>query len=242
MARRTRRGRSYRGFWSKPRIRWLVGLGCIVWVIAALSVSLTAYGSLLGTRQFATTGTYTLAVAGLPAVKYSANLSYSADGAFSVGAANPIEMKALVYNANITDLADFYNGIGLLYQDVPVANVAGNPVAILPHFHPAGPGEWALDAPIVFAQPINFTGPVLSLVSPPTGSAAAALNSEVTSQVQAYGYPFPALQTQSYTNQLHGTELELRYAAAASTLVLVLLLPLFYRLLLPKDDLEGQAQ
>ncbi len=242
MARRTRRGKSYRVFWTKPRVRWAVVFGFIVWVAAALSVPPTTYGQLLGMQQVKTSGTYSLGITGLPAVKYSANISYSADGLFSVGAGNPISMHAVVYDVNVSDFTSYFNGVGLLYQDVPIAMGGGGSVALFPQFHSAGLGKWAVDAKVVFAKPINFTGPVLSLVNPPANVSSARINDEVTSQVKAYAYPFPPLQPQSYTDQLAAKESYLRYGAAASALVLVLLLPVFYRRLLPSEGREGSEK
>jgi hypothetical protein len=241
VARRTRRGRSYKVFWTISRVRRAVAVGFVVWIVVAFAIPLPTYGKLLGTEKLATSGTYTLDITGLPPVRYSANISYSAVGAFSVGAGNPIFMKATVYDVNRSDFTAYFNGIGLLYQDVPVAYVAGSSVVLLPHLRPAGSGRWTIDASVVFAKQINFTGPVLALVSSPANVSASEINSEVTRQVKAYSYPFPTLQPQSYTNQLVAQESGLKYAAMASAVVLILLLPVFYRVLLPREAQEGPA-
>ncbi len=238
MARRTRRGKSYKVFWSKSRIRRVVGSGVVLWIIVALTIPQTTYGTLLGTEKLTTSGTYALHVPGVPPVEYSATISYSVVGAFSVGAGNPIHMSALVYDVNRSDFSSLFSGIGLLYQDVPIANVAGSPVALLPTFHPAGDARWTSDATIVFAHPINFTGPLLAVANPPENASASTINSAVTSQVKAYNYPFPTLKPQSFTNQLSSKESALKYGATGSAVVLILLLPLFYRLLLPREGKE----
>lgn len=239
MARRTRRGKSHRDFWTKSRIRRVVAVAVVAWMAVAVGVPLTTYGSLLGTEKLTTSGTYTLAISGLPPVNYSAVFSYSTDGAFSVGAANPIYMTAHVYNVNVSNFANMFTGIGLLYQDIPIEVVNGKSMAVFPVFHPAGQGSWDVQGKVVFAHQINFTGPVLAIANPPKNVSASVINSEVNSQVNAYNYPFPALRPQSYTNQLSAKEWDLRYAAIASSLLLVLLLPAFYRALLPPERREG---
>jgi hypothetical protein len=163
-------------------------------------------------------GTYTLHIPDYPPVEYSAVINYSVAGAFSIGVNNPIYMKALVYDANRSDFGDLFNGIGLAFQKVDFANGASGSFAVLPRFHSAGQGRWMAEGEVIFAQQINFTGPVLVPTTTPQKVSLTDIASNVTSQVEAYDYPFPQLQPQSYTDTLYGNEADARYALMASAI------------------------
>lgn len=226
MAKRYRREK---GFWSKGRIRWLVGVGFVLWIIIASEIPATTYGSWLGKRGISTTGTYALHIPGIPPVEYSATIDYTVAGDFSVGIGNPIYMTAIVYNVNRSDFGTFFNGIDLLFQQVPFGS-GGH--SLLPYFRQSGVGTWTAEGNVAFAAPINFTGPVLLPITVPNSSNLTLIDSEIISQVRAYNYPFPQLQPQSYTDTLSNNEAALRYAAMGSAVLLVLLLPVFDGLIL----------
>jgi hypothetical protein len=232
VARRTRRQKP---FWTKRKVRGVVGVGLVVWIVLALQVPATTYDSVFGTKRLTIDGTYTLHVPGLPPVAYSADINYTTTGDFSVGTGNPIHMAALVYGANRSDFASLFQGIGLLFQEVQVGSTGTGAV---PQFQPAGQGRWTADGNVDFHQMINFTGPVLSPVpgTVPSNASLANVILQVTSQVKAYNYSFPTLQPQSYTNTLVDEEAIVRYGAAGSAIILVFLLPVFDAVLLPKSQ------
>ncbi|HVC27525.1 MAG TPA: hypothetical protein VND40_05135 [Nitrososphaerales archaeon] len=215
----------------------------IVWVAIAFSIPATTYGSWLGlgTKRVAIDGTYTLRIPGIPPVKYSANINYTVAGDFSVGLDNPIYMKAFVYGANRSDFGNLFGGIGLLNQEVQF--VSGG-VPVVPHFQPSGNGSWTAEGMVAFSKQINFTGPVLSPLPGVLSTNASSLDvgAVVTSQVKAYNYPFPTLQPQSYTDTLSRNESLLRFGVAGSALILVLLVPVFDRILLPKKGQESSYE
>ncbi|MDA4116012.1 MAG: hypothetical protein OK442_05610 [Thaumarchaeota archaeon] len=230
MARRSRRQKP---FWTKRTIRGIVAAGLVLWIVLALSVPATTYDSLFGTKRVTIDGTYVLHIPGLPPVEYSADINYSATGDFSAGAGNPIHMSALIYDANRSDFGNVYGGIGLLFQAVQLGT---NGQGIVPQLRPAGLGNWTAGGTISFYQPVNFTGPVLSPLpgALPANSNSSSLVNQVTSEVKAYNYSFPALRPQSYTDALSDEESILRYGVAGSAIVLVFLLPVFDGVLLPK--------
>jgi hypothetical protein len=115
---RKRLPRRQKSLETRRRILGLVGVGVIIWIIAAYEIPLTTYGSWLGTRKMTIDGTYALHIPGLPPVKYSADIDYSVDGDFSVGTGNPIYMKATVFDANRSDFGTLFEGIELLFQTV----------------------------------------------------------------------------------------------------------------------------
>jgi len=231
-----RRSRRQNPFWTKGKVRGIVAVGLVLWIVLALEIPATTYGSLFGTKRVTIDGTYTLHIPGLPPVKYSADINYTSDGDFSAGTENPIHMRALVYGANRSDFGDVYGGIGLLFQAVQVGSAGEGTV---PQFQPAGQGSWTAEGMVDFYQPVNFTGPVLSPLpgALPKNASMGNLVAEVTSQVEAYNYSFPELQPQSYTNTLSTEESILGYGVAGSAVILVFLLPVFDGLLLRK---EGQ--
>ncbi|MDA4132222.1 MAG: hypothetical protein OK454_03740, partial [Thaumarchaeota archaeon] len=232
VARRTRRAKD---FWTKRKVRGLVGVVFVLWVVIAYEIPVTTYGQWLGTNKLTTSGTYTLHIPGLPAVKYSAIIDYSVTGDFSVGMGNPIYMRALVYDANRSDFRELFAGIGLLFQALPIGPGG---VAQPPFFQPAGQGNWTASGMVAFSQQINYTGPVLNPANLPKNASSADIISAVNSQVKAYDYAFPQLRPQSYTNSLSGYESAFRYAAMGSAIVLVFLIPVFDKTLLPKKDEE----
>jgi hypothetical protein len=236
-----RRSRRDLGFWTKRKIRGIIGVVLIAWVAIAFEVPATTYGSWLGTKQVAIDGTYTLHIPGIPPVKYSADINYTVDGDFSVGTDNPILMKALVYDANRSDFGSLFGGIGLLNQEVQFVS-GGVPVVL--KLQPTGQGSWKASGTVAFSKQVNFTGPVLSplpgIIS--TTSNSTAIASAVTSQVKAYNYPFPELRPQSFTDALSFNESLLRYGVAGSAIILVLLLPVFDAVLLPKKGREGSDE
>lgn len=228
MARRRRRETSG-GTTTKRAIRLIVLIAFIVWLALAFEEPLTTYGSVVfGTQRYSTVGTYTLHVPGLEPVEYSAAIEYSAVGAFSVGAGNPISMKATVYDVNVTDFGSVFQAIDLLYQQVGFASGGS---AMLPYIHQTAPGNWTAEGSVVFAKPINFTGPELVPTSLPTNSSIKNVDSQIVAQVQAYNYTFPQLRPQSYTNTLVDTEWGLRLVAMASGAALLVLIPLLDRAL-----------
>ncbi len=235
-----RRARRKTGFWTKRKIRGVIGVGLVVWVAIAFGIPTTTFGSLFGTKEVAIDGTYALHIPGIPPVKYSADINYTVVGDFSVGTDNPIYVDAVVHDANRSDFGSLFGGIGLLNQEVQFVS-GGVPVVL--KFQPSGQGSWKADGTVAFSKQINFTGPVLSplpgVIS--TTSNSTAIASAVTSQVKAYGYPFPKLQPQSYTDALSFNESLVRYALAGSALLLVALLPAFDAVLLGRNDQEGQT-
>ena len=234
MARRSRRQKAV---WTKRKIRGIVAVGLVLWIVLALDIPATTYGSLFGTKRLTIDGTYALHIPGLPPVKYSADINYTSDGDFSAGAQNPIHMSALVYDANRSDFGDVYGGIGLLYQAIDVTTT-GAP--IVPQLRPAGQGSWKADGMVDFYQPVNFTGPVLSPLpgALPKNANMTVFVSQITSQVEAYNYSFPMLRPQSYSNTISTEKSILGYGVAGSSIILVFLLPVFDGVLLPK---EGQV-
>ncbi len=233
-----RRARRRTGFWTKRKARGIVGAGIVVWVAVAFAVPTTAFGSLFGMKRVAIDGTYTLHIPGIPAVKYSADINYTVVGDFSVGTNNPIYVTALIHDANRSDFGSLFGGIGLLNQEVRFVS-GGVPVVL--KLQPAGQGSWKADGTLAFSKQINFTGPVLSplpgVIS--TTSNSTAIASAVTSQVEAYAYPFPRLQPQSYADSLSLNESLVRLGLAGSALVLVLLLPAFDGVILGRSDQDG---
>lgn len=221
MARRRRR-ETAGGTATKRVIRGVIVVVFIVWLSLAFEEPLTTYGSVLGTQRYSTVGTYTLHVPGLEPVQYSAAMDYSVVGAFSVGAGNPISMKATVYDVNVTDFGSVFQAIDLLYQKV---GFAADGSALLPYLHQSAPGNWTAVGSVVFVEPINFTGPELVPTTLPTNSSIKNVDSQIIAQVQAYNYSFPQLRPQSYTNTLLAIEWGLRLAAMASSAVLLLLIP-----------------
>jgi hypothetical protein len=236
-----RHSRRQKPFWTKRKIRGIVAVGFVVWVVLALDIPPTTYNFLFGTKRMTIDGTYALHIPGLPPVEYSADINYTTNGDFSVGTGNPIRMNALVYDANRSDFGEVYGGIGLLYQSV---EVSVNGASIVPQFQPAGQGSWTADGIIDFYQPVNFTGPVLSPLpgALPKNANMTDIVSEVTSQVQAYNYSFPKLQPQSYTNTLSIEKSGLVYGVAGSAVILVLLLPVFDGALLRREGQENSAE
>ena len=232
VARHTRRAKA---FWTKRKVRGLVGVGFVVWIIIAYEIPVTTYEPWFGTHKLTTSGTYTLHIPGLPAVKYSAIIDYSVTGDFSVGMGNPIYMKALVYDANRSDFRELFAGIGLLFQALPVGPKG---VAQPPFFQPAGQGNWTASGMVAFSQQINYTGPVLNPANLPKNASTADIISAVDSQVKAYNYAFPQLQPQSYTDTLSNDESAVRYAAMGSAIILFFLIPVFDKVILPKKDQE----
>jgi hypothetical protein len=154
---------------------------------------------------------------------------------------NPIYMKALVYDANRSDFGDLFNGIGLAFQKVNFANGASGSFAVLPRFHSAGQGRWMAEGEVIFAQQINFTGPVLVPTTTPQNASLTDIASNVTSQVEACDYPFPQLQPQLYTGTLHGGEADARYVLMASAILILFLIPIFDRVLLVRDEKERRG-
>ena len=230
-----RRARRQKGFWTKRKIRGVVVVALVLWIVVALEVPASTYNSSFGTKRLTIDGTYTLHIPSLPAVKYSADINYTTVGDFSVGRGNPIHMSALVYGANTSDFTNIFGGIGLLFQEVQVGSTGTGAV---PQFQPAGQGSWTADGIVEFAQQVNFTGPVLSPVpgAVPANASSTDIITQVTNQVKAYNYSFPELQPQSYTNGLNAEESILRYGAAGSAIILVFLLPVFDGALLPKRE------
>jgi hypothetical protein len=228
-----RRKRRAKDFWTKGKVRGLVGVGFVIWIVIAFEIPVTTYGQLLGTNKLTTSGTYTLHIPGLPAVKYSAIIDYSVTGDFSVGMSNPIYMKALVYDANRSDFRELFAGIGLLFQALPIGPGG---IAQPPYFQPAGQGNWTASGMVAFSQQINYTGPVLNPANLPKNSSSADIISAVDSQVKAYDYAFPQLRPQSYTDGLSTDRSAVRYAAIGSAIILVFLIPVLDKLLLPKKE------
>jgi hypothetical protein len=237
---RRRRSGFRRHFWDKDRIRLVVCLGFIAWVLLAFATPLTTFGSLLGSEEYSTVGTYTLHIPGISPVKYSASIGYSVAGGFSVGRGNPIHMRATVYDVNRSDFGSIFEALDLLYQVAPV-DAQGN--VLLPYLHPSGPGEWVAEGDIFFGAPVNFTGPELVPTALPRNSSLSDIDTQIVSQVKAYNYSFPQLKPQSYTDSLTSTEYALRYLMMGSGLLLFLLVPALDRALLsgqsdpsPDDD------
>jgi hypothetical protein len=82
MARRSRREK---GFWTERKIRGLVAVGFVLWVVTAYEIPLTTYGLWLGTDRLTIDGTYTLHIPDYPPIEYSAVINYSVAGAFNLG-------------------------------------------------------------------------------------------------------------------------------------------------------------
>jgi hypothetical protein len=228
-----RRARRDKGFWTKGRIRGAVAVGLIVWIIIAYEIPLTTFDFRVGKVGDTTSGTYALHIPGIPPVKYSATIDYTVAGNFSVGVGNPIYMKATVYDVNRSDFGSLFEGIDLLFQKVQFGSGG---TALLPYFHPAGPGVWTATGEVVFDHPINYTGPVLLPTTVPSNVSLTAVDNAIINQVKAYNYSFPQLQPQSYTNMLSSNESEIRYGLMGSGIILVLLIPVFDRIALPKKD------
>jgi hypothetical protein len=232
---RVRLTRRERGLRTRRKILGLVGVALIVWIVVAYEIPLTTYGSWLGTRKVTIDGVYALHIPGLPPVKYSANIDYSVAGDFSVGTANPIYMKAMVFDANRSDFGTLFEAIDLLFQTVQFGSGG---VAALPRFHQGGPGNWTAEGKIVFDHQINFTGPALVPTTVPKNVSLTVIDSAIISQVKAYNYSFPQLQPQSYTDTLSKNESELRYGAMGLAIILLLLIPVLDRILLPEKSRE----
>jgi hypothetical protein len=236
---RKRLPRRQKGLETRRRILGLVGVGVIIWIVAAYEIPLTTYGSWLGTRKMAIDGTYALHIPGLPPVKYSADIDYSVDGDFSVGTGNPIYMKATVFDANRSDFGTLFEGIELLFQAVQFGSGG---VAVLPYFHQDGSGVWTAQGSIVIDHQINFTGPVLLPTNVPNNVSLTDVDSQIDSQVKAYNYTFPQLQPQSYTDTLSNNESVLRYGVMSSAIVLVLLIPVLDRNHSPRENREDSHE
>lgn len=232
MARRRRR-ESGTQFSIRRYVKLALLVGFVAWVAIAYSVPLSTYGSLLGVQRYSSVGTYTLHIPGIAPVRYSAAIDYSTTGSFSVGTENPIHMEATVYDVNSSDFGSLFEAIDLLYQAVPIGS---NGSALLPYLRAAGPGNWTAHGLVEFGKPINFTGPELVPTTLPANSSLVTVDSSIISQVKAYNYPFPQLRSQSYTDSLVSTEWAIRLAATGSAVLLLLLIPVFDRMILPERD------
>jgi hypothetical protein len=94
---------------------------------------------------------------------------------------------------------------------------------------------------VIFAQQINFAGPVLVPTTTPQNVSLTDIASNVTSQVAAYGHPFTQLRPQSYTDTLHASEADARYALMTSAILILFLIPIFDRVLLVRDEKEQRG-
>jgi hypothetical protein len=182
--------------------------------VAGLSVPPQRYGEWLWPFTQSYIGGYPLKIDNAPPVYYRANITLSTVGEFSAN--NFINMRAAVYDANITNLRAYYEAIAFGNAGYPIASASPLSVSI-PLLNQTGPGVWKAIGRFEFTDSVNVTGPILIPINFTEGAKGinypALLTPEVSAQVASYHFPL-TVAPQSETNTILTNEYTVKYTVA----------------------------
>lgn len=235
-----------RQFWSKRRVRLVVGLAILVWIFIIYQISPYSYGRFLWPyEEIINLTNVTENTAKAPPITYSATIVLTTVSDYSVGVANPIHAVVTVHNVNRTDFGAFYYAIIFEYSGFALNSAITQPPPIANNIgllSQIGNGVWKAETDIVFFHDwINFTGPII-IPSYYAGRVidGATMNELMAPQIKALGISI-TLQPQSFTDQLFVNETDAKYGIMGSAVSLVFLLPIFEGVVISKKKAEDKA-
>lgn len=234
-------------FWNKRRVRLVVGLAIVIWMIIAYQITPYSYGRFLWpSEEIINLTNAKESTAEAPPITYNATITLTTVSDYSVGVTNPIHAVVTVYDVNRTDFANFYYAVIFEYSGFALNSVVTQPPPIANNiglFSQIGNGVWKAETDIVFFHDwINFTGPIL-VPSYYAGRVinGTTMNQQMAPQIKALGISIK-LQPQSFTDQLFVNETDIKYGAVGSAISLVLLLPIFDGIAIRKKKAQDKPE